>query len=124
MNLLQIYEPGETPLPHVENTAAVGIDLGTTNSLVAIATGESAEVVHNIHGHALLPSVVYYDAKRSASKWAIRPEARADRGEDNVIALRQAPVKRRMHDAGAPPLFVTVGEGACVTPVEEYPPKY
>jgi molecular chaperone HscA len=58
-HLLQIHEPGQTPLPH-EDTAAVGIDLGTTHSVVAIASGERAEVVHNIHGHALVPSVVYY----------------------------------------------------------------
>ena len=59
MKLLQIHEPGETPLPH-SDSAAVGIDLGTTHSVVAIASEESAEVVHNIHGHALVPSVVYY----------------------------------------------------------------
>ncbi len=50
--LLQIHEPGETPLPH-EGEEAVGIDLGTTNSLVAVSRGERPEVIRGI-----LPSVV------------------------------------------------------------------
>ena len=50
--LLQIHEPGETPLPH-ENDEAVGIDLGTTNSLVAISRGEKPEIIRGI-----IPSVV------------------------------------------------------------------
>ena len=45
MNLLQIYEPGQTPLPHA-NATAVGIDLGTTHSVAAIASEEGVEVVH------------------------------------------------------------------------------
>ena len=55
--LLQIHEPGETPLPH-ENEEAIGIDLGTTNSLVAISRGEKAEVINKI-----LPSVVKLNGK-------------------------------------------------------------
>lgn len=55
--LLQIHEPGETPLPH-ENEEAVGIDLGTTNSLVAISRGEKPEIIHGI-----LPSVVVVNGR-------------------------------------------------------------
>ncbi len=59
--LLQIYEPGETPLPHEqERGLAVGIDLGTTNSVVAIAHDRKTEVVRDAAGHALVPSVVAY----------------------------------------------------------------
>src|SRR5277367_979042 len=58
-NLLQIYEPGETPLPHADTTA-IGIDLGTTHSVVAIATEEKAEVICDEQGRALLASVVTY----------------------------------------------------------------
>ncbi len=59
--LLQIHEPGETPLPHEgERGLAVGIDLGTTNTVVAIARDGAAEVLRDDKGRALLPSVVAY----------------------------------------------------------------
>ncbi len=59
--LLQIHEPGETPTPHDDQRGlAVGIDLGTTNSVVAIAIGQKPEVVRDEHGHGLVPSVVAY----------------------------------------------------------------
>jgi len=59
--LLQIHEPGETPLPHEqERGLAVGIDLGTTNSVVVMARGGKAEVVRDAQGLALVPSVVAY----------------------------------------------------------------
>lgn len=82
--LLQIHEPGETPLPH-EDSVAVGIDLGTTHSVVAIATGGTAEVVHNIHGHALVPSVVFYheDGKIEVGYPA---RLRYERGEKGAVA--------------------------------------
>lgn len=89
MKLLQIHEPGETPLPH-EDSAAVGIDLGTTYSVVAIASGESAEVVHNIHGHALVPSVVYYGA--GGIEVGYPAKLRHDKGDKDTIAS----VKRLM----------------------------
>jgi molecular chaperone HscA len=61
MKLLQIHEPGETPLPHEdERGMAVGIDLGTTNTVVAIATDQVVAVVRDEEGSALLPSVVAY----------------------------------------------------------------
>lgn len=58
--LLEIHEPGQTPLPH-ESVNAVGIDLGTTNSVVAIAQSGSVEAIRDLCGQALLPSVVAYD---------------------------------------------------------------
>jgi molecular chaperone HscA len=62
MSFLQIHEPGETPLPHAgERIArAVGIDLGTTNSVVAIARDGKPEVLRDETGEALVPSVVAY----------------------------------------------------------------
>jgi molecular chaperone HscA len=63
MTLLEIHEPGETPLPHAgEQTLAVGIDLGTTNSVVAIARDGKPAVLHDEEGRALVPSVVAYPA--------------------------------------------------------------
>ena len=59
MVLLQISEPGQTPEPH-QRRLAIGIDLGTTNSLVATVRSGQAEVLPDLDGNALLPSVVYY----------------------------------------------------------------
>ena len=61
MSLLEIHEPGETPLPHAgEASLAVGIDLGTTNSVVAIARDGVPAALHDDSGNALVPSVVAY----------------------------------------------------------------
>src|SRR5471032_3033032 len=59
MALLQISEPGMAPAPH-QRRVAVGIDLGTTNSLVAAVRNSVAEVLPDEDGHYLLPSVVRY----------------------------------------------------------------
>ncbi|MDL1860212.1 Fe-S protein assembly chaperone HscA [Betaproteobacteria bacterium PRO7] len=61
MALLQIAEPGMSPAPH-ERRLAVGIDLGTTNSLVATVRNSVAVVLEDEQGRALLPSVVRYRA--------------------------------------------------------------
>ena len=65
MALLQISEPGQTPNPH-ERRIAVGIDLGTTHSLVAAVRSGSAECLSDDQGRVILPSVVRYlpDNKR------------------------------------------------------------
>jgi molecular chaperone HscA len=62
MALLQIFEPGMAPAPH-QRRVAVGIDLGTTNSLVAAVRSSIPEVLADEHGNPLLPSVVRYLAK-------------------------------------------------------------
>ena len=59
MALLQIAEPGQSPLPH-QTRRAVGIDLGTTNSLVATVRGGRTEVLPDAAGEVMLPSVVHY----------------------------------------------------------------
>ncbi|HYT85548.1 MAG TPA: Fe-S protein assembly chaperone HscA [Burkholderiales bacterium] len=59
MALLQISEPGQSPEPH-GHRLAVGIDLGTTNSLVAAVRNGIAVVLNGHDGHALLPSIVRY----------------------------------------------------------------
>ncbi|HEX2197409.1 MAG TPA: Fe-S protein assembly chaperone HscA [Burkholderiales bacterium] len=61
MALLQISEPGMSPAPH-EQRLAVGIDLGTTNSLVATVRSGVATVLPDALGRPLLPSVVRYGA--------------------------------------------------------------
>ena len=59
MALFQISEPGETPAPHARKRA-VGIDLGTTNSLVATVRNGLAVVLPDQDGRPLVPSIVRY----------------------------------------------------------------
>ncbi len=59
MALLQLAEPGQSAAPH-QHRLAVGIDLGTTNSLVATVRHGLAEVLRDEEGRALLPSIVRY----------------------------------------------------------------
>ena len=59
MALLQISEPGQAPDPHARRIA-IGIDLGTTHSLVASVRNGVAECLPDEQGHAILPSAVRY----------------------------------------------------------------
>ena len=59
MALLQISEPGAAPDPH-QRRIAVGIDLGTTHSLVAAVRSGVAECLPDLNGKVILPSVVRY----------------------------------------------------------------
>ena len=65
MALLQIAEPGMSTAPH-QHRLAVGIDLGTTNSLVATVRNSIPEVLTDEEGRPLLPSVVHYLASGNA----------------------------------------------------------
>ncbi|MDP3289693.1 MAG: Fe-S protein assembly chaperone HscA, partial [Methyloversatilis sp.] len=84
MALLQIAEPGESTAPHQHRLAA-GIDLGTTNSLVASVRNGVPLVLNDEHGRALLPSVVRYLADGTA---VVGHAARAAQAQDprNTIA--------------------------------------
>lgn len=59
MALLQIAEPGQSTKPH-EHRYAAGIDLGTTNSLIATVRSGVAETLADLEGNHLLPSIVHY----------------------------------------------------------------
>jgi molecular chaperone HscA len=61
MALLQISEPGESTVPH-QRRLAVGIDLGTTHSLVAAVRSSQADVLPDSQGRRLTPSVVRYQS--------------------------------------------------------------
>ena len=63
MALMQIAEPGQAQAPHQHKLAA-GIDLGTTNSLVASVRSGRAATLPDAEGRHLLPSVVRYQADR------------------------------------------------------------
>ncbi|PIX04401.1 MAG: Fe-S protein assembly chaperone HscA [Gallionellales bacterium CG_4_8_14_3_um_filter_54_18] len=66
MALLQISEPGLSTAPH-QHRLAVGIDLGTTNSLVATVRNGISVVLNDENGRAMLPSVVRYAADSSVT---------------------------------------------------------
>src|SRR5919202_6097790 len=78
MALLQISEPGQSRAPH-EHRIAVGIDLGTTNSLVATVRSGAATVLPDAQGRALLPSIVRY---LSNGKVEVGYAAQARQAED------------------------------------------
>ncbi len=61
MALLQIAEPGQSPQPH-QRRLAVGIDLGTTNSLVAAVRSGLSAPLADAAGRVILPSAVRYHA--------------------------------------------------------------
>ncbi len=100
MALLQISEPGYTPDPH-QRRIAVGIDLGTTHSLVASVRNGVAECLPDEQGRVILPSVVRY---LSADKRQIGFEALAAQVEDphNTIASVKRLMGRGLHDIADP----------------------
>lgn len=96
MALFQIAEPGLSAAPH-EHRLAVGIDLGTTNSLVASVISGSAEVIRDEEGAAILPSVVHYAADGTVTVGA---KALRDASNDakNTISSAKRLIGRTMKD--------------------------
>lgn len=90
MALLQISEPNESPEPHTRRLA-VGIDLGTTNSLVATIRNAVPECLPDADGHTMLPSAVRYG---EAGVIEIGNAALAHRGDDALNTITS--VKRFM----------------------------
>jgi molecular chaperone HscA len=107
--LMQISEPGQTPEPH-QRKLAVGIDLGTTNSLVATVRNGSVQTLADIDGAHLLPSAVHYGEN-----------ARIDIGEKALVVASADPrntllsIKRLMGRSYAD---VTSADGVIVSPYE------
>jgi len=88
--LLQIHEPGQTPLPHEgHKSAAVGIDLGTTNSVVAVSEAGKADVLRDEHGRGLIPSVVCYAEDGSAIVGEDARRALLDRPDAVVSSIKR-----------------------------------
>ena len=96
MALLQISEPGQSPDPH-QRRIAVGIDLGTTHSLVAAVRNGVAECLPDAQGRVLLPSVVRYLEKGGRQ---IGYEAVAAQAQDarNTIASAKRFMGRGLKD--------------------------
>ena len=98
MALLQISEPGQSPDPH-QRRIAVGIDLGTTHSLVAAVRHGAAECLPDAQGRAILPSVVRYAGE---GRRQIGHDALAAQGHDaeNTIASAKRLMGRTLADLG------------------------
>ncbi len=77
MALLQIAEPGQSSAPHQHKLAA-GIDLGTTNSLVASVRSGTASTLVDSQGRSILPSVVNYGADATRVGYPAREQAETD----------------------------------------------
>src|SRR5690606_1996740 len=112
MALLQISEPGESPVPH-QRKLAVGIDLGTTHSLVAAVRSSVPEALSDAEGRVLLPSVVRYLADGSRQ---VGYEARAEQSSDtlNTIASVKRLIGRSLEEAkreGVAYEFAEQGDG-------------
>ncbi len=100
MALLQISEPGQSPNPH-ERRIAVGIDLGTTHSLVAAVRNGTAECLPDADGRVILPSVVrYVDAQRRQIGFAALEHQASDPG--NTIASVKRLMGRGLKDIAHP----------------------
>src|SRR6476620_3955374 len=99
MALLQISEPGQAPDPH-QRRIAVGIDLGTTHSLVASVRNGVAECLPDETGRVLLPSVVRY---LEGGQRQIGFDALAAQVEDprNTISSVKRLMGRGIHDIGS-----------------------
>ena len=87
MALLQISEPGMSTAPH-QHRLAVGIDLGTTNSLVATVRSALAVVLDDAEGHSLLPSVVRYQADRVEVGYAAKRAQNAD-PHNTIVSVKR-----------------------------------
>ncbi len=86
IGLMQIAEPGMSAAPH-EERLAVGIDLGTTNSLVATVVNGAPEVIRDEQGRALLPSVVRF---RPDGAIEVGHEAAASQESDPLNTISSA----------------------------------
>lgn len=87
MALLQIAEPGQSAAPHQHKLAA-GIDLGTTNSLVATVRSGEAKTLRNQAGEAMVPSVVRYTAQGVTVGSAALNAAVAD-AENTIVSVKR-----------------------------------
>ena len=95
MALLQISEPGKSTMPH-EHRLAVGIDLGTTNSLIASVLSGEASILEQENKERLLPSVVHY----SSSNTIVGSEAKRIQSKDpkNTISSVKRLIGKKLSD--------------------------
>ena len=87
MALLQISEPGESPAPHARKRA-IGIDLGTTNSLVATVRHGLAVVLPDEEGRPLVPSIVRY-AEHGVESGYTAMEHQASDPQNTIVSVKR-----------------------------------
>ena len=128
MALLQIAEPGQSAAPH-QHKLAVGIDLGTTNSLVAAVRSGVPETLKDEQGRAILPSAVHYSETEVVVGHDARDIAQQDPANSIISVKRmmgrsladiqarypQMPYQFSATDNGLPQLITRGGE---VNPVQ------
>lgn len=128
MALLQISEPGLSAAPHQRRLAA-GIDLGTTNSLVATVRSGQAETLADAQGRHLLPSVVHYlkdeinvgyDARQQAAQDPVNTISSAKRLMGRSLADVQAryPHMPYQFEASENGLPMMITAGGLVNPIQ------
>ena len=88
MALLQISEPGLSADPH-QHRLAVGIDLGTTNSLVATVRNAQTEVLADHDGKKLLPSVVRYMPDETVVVGEQARAAASDDAQNTIVSVKR-----------------------------------
>jgi molecular chaperone HscA len=88
MALLQISEPGMSPEPH-QGRLAVGIDLGTTNSLVATVRSGIPVVLPDSHGRPLLPSIVRYLSDGRVEVGYVAQARQADDPKNTIVSVKR-----------------------------------
>ncbi|EKA7354938.1 Fe-S protein assembly chaperone HscA [Vibrio vulnificus] len=87
MALLQIAEPGQSSAPH-EHKRAAGIDLGTTNSLVASVRSGTADTLKDAQGRSLLPSIVNYANDEAIVGYAAKALSESQ-PQDTIISVKR-----------------------------------
>ncbi|MCW8347551.1 Fe-S protein assembly chaperone HscA [Vibrio sp. ZSDZ65] len=116
MALLQIAEPGQSSAPH-EHKLAAGIDLGTTNSLVASVRSGEAATLADSRGKKILPSAVHYSQEQVTIGWDARNNASQD-PENTIVSVKRL-LGRSLADVKAryPSLPYRLSESANGLPV-------
>ena len=87
MALLQIAEPGQSSAPH-EHRIAIGIDLGTTHSLVATVRSGQAKVLPDAQNRVLLPSIVHYSKNSTEYGDAAKPFITTD-PKNTILSVKR-----------------------------------
>jgi molecular chaperone HscA len=114
MALLQIAEPGESAAPH-QHRLAVGIDLGTTNSLVATVRNSIPVVIDDAEGRSLLPSIVRYQADGTAEVGYSAQKHQSLDPRNTIVSVKRFMGRARsdvLHVESMPYDFVDRGDDA------------
>lgn len=126
MAFLQISEPGQSPAPH-QRRVAIGIDLGTTHSLVAAVRHSVAQTLPDHQGNVLLPSAVFYTEDGDVLVGEPALAMQNEHPLDTLVSIKRL-MGKSVHDAACgimPYQFAQQGNSvsvvtsaATVTPVE------